>query len=81
MQGLNRFKAEFSRVPDVIVLSSAFWDLARWVEHFPNLVAADSLEPMLLAAWAQQLSDIMQFIEVGFYLRSTPSVSQSADPI
>ncbi|KAK9830740.1 hypothetical protein WJX74_004700 [Apatococcus lobatus] len=61
--GFKRFNEELSRRPDIVVLSSAFWDLARWVEHFPSLVAADSLDQFILAAWAQQLSDVMQMIE------------------
>lgn len=64
LQGFARFKEELGRLPDIVVLSSAFWDLARWVEHYPSLVAADSLGHLMLAAWAQQLSDVMQMVEV-----------------
>lgn len=64
LQGFARFEEELVRQPDVVVLSSAFWDLARWVEHYPSLVAANSLDQTVLAAWAQQLSDVMQLVEV-----------------
>ncbi|KAK9846066.1 hypothetical protein WJX84_006891 [Apatococcus fuscideae] len=63
LQGFKRYQELMGALPDAVALSSAFWDLARWTQHMPEITAADNLNNELLVEFGEHLSHVMMQIE------------------
>ncbi|KAK9868849.1 hypothetical protein WJX84_008425 [Apatococcus fuscideae] len=63
VQGFEVYQQFTGALPDVVTLSSAFWDIARWTQHLPAIAASDDLTAELLDEFGQHLSNVMAGIE------------------
>lgn len=62
MQAIPEFHENYG-VPDMVVLSSTLWDLARLHDHTNDTVSG-MLSPEVLKDWIDSLHAIMDLIEV-----------------
>jgi hypothetical protein len=52
--------------PQVVVVSSCLWDIARLARHEPEAVAGPELAPNLLAAWAANFTQVVALARTTF---------------
>ncbi|KAK9814312.1 hypothetical protein WJX72_003827 [[Myrmecia] bisecta] len=60
--GLQLFAKEWGRAPDMIVVASALWDIARWSYHKPEWTQPKHLPDEALDAWIKDASALMDYI-------------------
>ena len=65
LQGLEQFREEHGRYPDLVVLHSNYWDIAqivlfRWWEGWEAEYGA------LLRDWLERAEKVGRFLEVGY---------------
>jgi hypothetical protein len=64
LQAFEEFEAEQGESPDMVVMSTILWDLARLSDHTMYLTEYHILPPSVLESWMGDVSNMLAFIEV-----------------
>lgn len=62
----NTWHMVSERPPDLVMVSSLFWDIARLYFHEPEQLADDELTPDLIEAWSKNYTEVVAYAQSKF---------------